>query len=78
MSISHNEAIEFQKTEFLSTEEVAIFLRILTKSGKPCVARVRNLVNQGRLPFYKPFGRLLFKKAEIEKLIDSSKQHRRI
>ncbi|MBY0315628.1 MAG: helix-turn-helix domain-containing protein [Bdellovibrionales bacterium] len=63
-------------SDFLSTEEAAAFLRMLTKKGNPCAARVRNLVNQGRLPSYKPFGRLLFKKSDLLLIIDSSKQRR--
>ena len=59
--------------DWLSAPEAALFLRLLSRDGKPCVERLRNLVHQGRLPFYKPFGRLLFKRSELQKLIESSR-----
>lgn len=58
----------------MSAFELADYLRVLKKDGSPCVARIYNLVNQGRLPFYKPFGKLLFKKSDVERLIESSKK----
>jgi excisionase family DNA binding protein len=63
----------FDGSEWLSVAEAASYLRILRKDGSPCVERVRNLVNQGKLPFYKPFGRLLFKRPELSTLIESSR-----
>lgn len=35
---------------------------------------VRNLANQGKIPYYKPFGKcLFFKKSEIEDILQRSK-----
>jgi excisionase family DNA binding protein len=64
----------FDSADWLNSEEAAEYLRILKKDGSPCVMRLRNLVSQGRLPFYKPFGRLLFKRSELAKLIETSRQ----
>jgi hypothetical protein len=61
------------KNDWLTTKEAAFFIRALTSDNKPCVNRIRNLVYEGRLPFYKPFGRLLFKKSELQVLIESSR-----
>jgi hypothetical protein len=62
------------KSEWLSAEEAAQFLRIFRKDGTPCVERIRNLVNQGRIPFYKPFGRLLFRRCELIVLVEASRK----
>lgn len=64
----------FENLDFISAIEAALYLRIFRKDGTPCVERIRNLVNKGKLPFYKPFGRLLFKKAELKAVIESSKK----
>lgn len=64
----------FEGSEWLSAREAALYLRMIRKDGKPCVARIRNLVNQGRIPFYKPYGRLLFKKSELKSLVESSRK----
>ena len=63
----------FENQDWLSITEAAQFLRIFRKSGKPCERRIRNLVYMGKLPVYKPFGRLLFKKSELQKIIESSR-----
>jgi hypothetical protein len=72
--VIQNSEQDFSGSEWLSVEEAARYLRILRKDGSPCAARIRNLVNQGRIPFYKPYGRLLFKRSEIERLIESSRK----
>jgi excisionase family DNA binding protein len=64
----------FENSDWMNTEEAASYLRIFRKDGSPCVERVRNLVNQGRIPFYKPYGRLLFKRSELKKFIESSRK----
>lgn len=64
----------FEGADWLNINEAAQYLRILRKNGTPCVERLRNLVHQGRIPFYKPFGRLLFKQSELNSLIESSKK----
>lgn len=60
--------------DWMSADEAALYLRILRRDGSPCVERVRNLVSAKRIPFYKPFGRLLFKRSELKDLVESSKQ----
>jgi len=64
---------DFSSSDWLSASEAAIYLRIFSKNGRPCVERLRNLVCKRKIPFYKPFGRLLFKKSEIKSLIESSR-----
>ena len=62
------------ESDWLNVLEAASYLRIFSKDGKPCTARIRNLVNQGRIPFYKPYGRLLFKRSELRRLVESSRK----
>ena len=74
--ITSNELIrfdQFNSEEWMNPSEAALYLRILGKDGQPSVHSIRNLVNKGRLPFYKPLGRLLFKKSELQKFIESSR-----
>jgi len=76
VSLTPKQAINFnmEDVDWLGASEAALYLRILRKDGTPCVERIRNLVNQGKIPFYKPFGRLLFKKSELKRLIESSRK----
>lgn len=60
--------------DWLGPEEAAAYLRIFCKDGKPSVKSIRNLVSQGRIPFYKPLGRLLFKKSELQHFIEKSRK----
>jgi excisionase family DNA binding protein len=69
---SHDQ--NFESSEWLSAVEAAKYLRIAHKDGTPCVERIRNLVNLGKIPFYKPFGRLLFKRSDLKALIESSRK----
>lgn len=64
----------FDSSEWLNVDETARYLRILRKDGSPCAGRIRNLVNQGKIPFYKPFGRLLFKRSELVALLEASRK----
>lgn len=64
----------FDSSDWLSAVEAASYLRILSRDGSPCVARIRNLVHLGRIPFYKPYGRLLFKRSELWTLVESSRK----
>lgn len=64
----------FESSDWLSVLEAASYLRILRNDGSPCVERIRNLVNLGKIPFYKPFGRLLFKRSELKNFIESSRK----
>ena len=52
---------------WLTSEEAATYLRIP-------VGSVRNFVYQGILPFYKFQRRLRFKKSDLEKILEASKQ----
>lgn len=61
-------------SEWMNAFEAAAYLRILKKDGNPCVARIRNLVSLGKIPFYKPYGRLLFKKSELKALVEASRK----
>lgn len=76
VSLTPKQAINlsFDGSDWLGASEAALYLRILRRDGTPCVERIRNLVNQGKIPFYKPFGRLLFKKSELKQLIESSRK----
>lgn len=71
---AHDFLSDFTGLDWLNTEEAAVYLRLLTKKGQPCKERLRNLVNKGRVPFYKPFGRLMFRRSELQKLIETSRQ----
>lgn len=66
--------LSFDGSDWLNAVEAAMYLRIFRKNGSPCVERIRNLVNQGKIPFYKPYGRLLFKKSELRSLVESSRK----
>ncbi len=63
----------FTDLDWLTTEEAAIYLRLLTKKGKPSTDSVRNLVCLGKIPFYKPFGRLMFRRSDLQKIIETSR-----
>jgi hypothetical protein len=77
MNNSKNEilhALDFSSSDWMSAEEAAVYLRIFRKDGSPCVERLRNLVCKRKLPFYKPFGRLLFSRNELKRLTESSRK----
>ena len=61
-------------SDWMNAIEAALYLRIFRNDGSPCVERIRNLVNQGKIPFYKPFGRLLFKRSELKNFVESSRK----
>jgi len=67
--INHNNKPE---SEWMNSKEVAVYLRFFKPDGAPDCSRVRTLVHQGRIPFYKPFGRLIFKKSDLKKLIEDT------
>jgi len=60
--------------DWLTTKEAAIYIRAFDDNGNPCPGRVRNLVGQRKLTPHKPFGRLLFKRSELQKIIEASRQ----
>ncbi len=77
MNNSKNEilhALDFSSSDWMNAEEAAVYLRFLRKDGSPCVERLRNLVCKRKLPFYKPFGRLLFSRKELKNLTESSRK----
>jgi hypothetical protein len=79
MSTDERKNIELQSEEdtpWMNAIEAARHLRILRSDGTPCEESVRNLVSKGKVPSYKPFGRLLFKRSELDRLIESSKKGR--
>jgi excisionase family DNA binding protein len=61
------EASLLEKLKWLTSNEAFRYL------GLSSVARLRNLVHQRRIPFYKPFGRLLFKRSELDKLVEATR-----
>lgn len=73
-SVRQNLGFNPNDSDWLSALEAARYLRILRKDGSPCVGRIRNLVSANRIPFYKPFGRLLFRKSELKRFIESSRK----
>lgn len=66
--------LPFESSDWFDAMEAAVYLRLLRRDGSPCVEGLRNLVNQGRVPFYKPFGRLLFKRSELRSLVEASRK----
>ncbi len=56
-----------KKLKWLTSEDAFRYL------GLASVAVLRNLVSERRIPFYKPFGRLLFKRSELDKLVEASR-----
>ena len=62
------------KNEWLNSKEAAEYLRLVRADGTPDPFRIRTLVHQGRLPFYKPFGRLIFLKSELKSIVEKSRQ----
>ena len=62
----------FDRSEWLTTKETAIFLRKFSPSGTPSSDAVHKLVSRGCLRRRKFAGRLYFRKREIDFLIDSS------
>ena len=70
-STSENETL-FDNLIWLTTNEVAIYLRRLTKDGKPSVGAIRNLIYRGKLRARKFCGKLYFKRTELDRLIETS------
>ncbi|PIP91231.1 MAG: hypothetical protein COW01_06155 [Bdellovibrionales bacterium CG12_big_fil_rev_8_21_14_0_65_38_15] len=62
----------FDNLIWLTTNEVAIYLRRLTKDGKPSTGAIRNLIYRGKLRARKFCGKLYFKRSEIDRLIETS------
>lgn len=58
---------EFQGLKWLKVREAAIYLRT-TPNG------IRNMVYRGQVPSYKLHGRILFKRTDLDRLIESSRK----
>lgn len=72
--LEHAEPDFDDKSYWLDTTEAAIYLKAKKKDGTPCPGRIRNLVCQRRIPFYKPFGRLLFKRPELDRFVEMTRK----
>lgn len=57
--------IRTQWPMWMNTQETAEYLRTTSAS-------IRNLVYRGQLKCHKPFGKLLFKRADLDRLIETS------
>lgn len=63
----------FDENDWMLPEEAAIYIRSFKRDKvTPCVQRVKNLIQQRRLQSYKPFGRVLIKRSELVKFMESS------
>jgi hypothetical protein len=62
----------FDNLIWLNTIEAAVYLRKFTKDGLPSVGAIRNMVYRGYLKPRKLRGRLLFKRRELDDLLESS------
>ena len=61
--------------KWLTALEAAVYLRkFKRKDGKPSVGAIRNLVYRGLLAAYKPFGRLLFSRTELDRQIEATRK----
>ena len=61
--------------EWLTAAEAAAYLKIFRRrDGKPSVAAIRNLVYRGLLKAYKPFGKLLFDRKELQSCVEASRK----
>jgi len=73
MASSENLMAFDNSSEWLLPEEAARYIRVFKRDKvTPCVQRIRNLISQKRLRAYKPFGRLLLKKSELDLIIETS------
>ena len=59
---------DYQSAKWLDADEAKRYLRFKN------VGTIRNLVSSGRLPRRKPFGKLLFKRAELDLFIERSRK----
>lgn len=64
----------FDKLVWLSTEEAAKYLRKFTKDGKPSVGAIRTAVCRGLIRARKWRRRLYFKRAELDRMLETAEQ----
>ena len=62
----------FDKSDWLTTKEAAVYLRKFSRDGVPSENAVHKLVSKGSIRRRKFGGRLFFRKNELNFLIDSS------
>lgn len=62
----------FDKSEWLTTIEAAVYLRKFEPSGSPSVNAIHKMVARGSVRRRKFSGRLFFRKKELDFLIESS------
>ncbi len=62
----------FDKSDWLTTKEAAIYLRKFEPNGAPSVNAIHKLVARGSIRRRKFSGRLFFRKKELDFLIESS------
>ncbi len=79
--ISTENAAQFDSAEaffdnlvWMTSEEAAVYLRKITKDGKPSVGAIRNAVYRGLLKARKWRRRLYFKRSELDLLLETSEQ----
>lgn len=64
---SHLREEDFESIKWLDVGDAATYLR--TSPGG-----IRNMVYRGQLVPFKPFGKLLFKRADLDRLIEKSRR----
>lgn len=70
-----NPPISFNPNEWANAEEAAIILRkFRKKDGKPSVGAIHTMIYRGQLVAQKFFGRLLFRRSELMRLVTLSPQ----
>ena len=62
----------FDKTEWLTTKEAALYLRKFRRDGSPSIEAVYMLLQRGRLRRRKFSGRLYFNRFELQRTLDTS------
>jgi len=62
----------FDKSEWLTTKEAAIYLRKIAPNGMPSVSAIHKLVERGAIRRRKFGGKLLFLRKELNYLIEST------
>ena len=62
--------VSSDRTDWMTAEEAAAYLRkFRRKDGKPSVGAIHSMVYRGQLIGRKFFGRLLFRRTELDRLV---------
>ncbi|MGK5083116.1 hypothetical protein WDW37_07395 [Bdellovibrionota bacterium FG-1] len=65
-----NPPVSFDPNEWANSEEAAIILRkFRKKDGKPSVGAIHTMIYRGKLAAHRFFGRLLFRRSELMRLV---------